>query len=186
MKYLDYLPDTPYKALPEAVRAEIDQAAYDRLCRITVELSAPPVLPPALAAAYRARTAGTASASVGGVGRVWKMAALLGWALLLAGGFFWLRQTPPAPTVIYRTAPAPAPDVQIRYDTVETVRERWRTRVRVERDTVYQTRPVPVVRVDTIYLLPTVPSPVRASRSVADEPDWRALTVGGRAFSESR
>ena len=186
MSYQEYLPHTPYDELPAAARAAIERAPYERLRRATTALAAPSALPPTLAAAYRARIAAmpVAAAAVGHTA-AWRVAALLGWGLLVIGAGTWWWQSP-GPHVIYRDAPPPPAEVVVRYDTVTTVRTELRERIRTVRDTVYLPPGPPVVRTDTVYAPLLSPSTGPSSRSVADGPDWRRLTVSGSTFSESR
>lgn len=177
MTYQDYLPDTPYTELPAAIRATVSRAEYETLQEMTAAMAAPPELPPALRAAYRARVVVAPVAAKASI--FWRVAALLGWGLLAIGAIWWLRQVPER-VIEYRTLPAPPPEVVVRYDTVTVEQVRRVDRVRLVRDTVYVERaPAPVVD------RASAPAPHPLSRSVADGPDWRALTVGGSVLSES-
>ena len=182
MTYQDYLPDTPYEALPAAIRAEIARAEYETLQDVTASMAASLQLSPALRTAFRARTA--PETVVYSKSTSWRITAVLGWGLLVLSVGWQLRQTPERVVEYQESPPLPA-EVVVRYDTVRIEVVKRVERVHTVRDTVYVDRIAPpVVRIDTAHPPLRTPPGIR-SRSVADGPDWRALTVGGSILSES-
>ncbi len=178
MKYLDYLTTHEWEALPPAVRATIDQEEYTgrRAVALGLEPKEKQTLPPALAAAFVAATAGEQAGPQGAAvvressgRRPWLLAAA-GWLLFMVAAATLLLRSP-AENVVYRVLATelPEPIVVVERDTL--IEESVRTLVHYQtvRDTIYVEQPVYLTVQDTVYLpAATTPAPViSGSRSLA-------------------
>jgi len=190
MTYLDYLPDTPYAALPAAVQAEISAAEYAQLQVLGAGLAEPAGLPNALGLALAAKVAPTpiaasAVAKTTGVHAGWRLAAVLSTASFVGVLAYSLFSSPYGKTNSTAVAPLPKTDlierVVIQRDTIERlVRDtvtlfQTKVEVREVRDTVYLKRDVPIADVDPL----NSDESKDASKSLSSGLNWTELTVRG-------
>lgn len=173
MRYLDYLPHTPYAQLPPEVQSEISYEDYEARRELVTQLQSK-ALPTELKSRYRQRLIPPVAVVQPINHGYWRYAAVAGWLLFLVTGLLWWSASTPLPGKTIPPPMASAPRVieiptLVRDTVIQFIHQ---PRVLTVRDTVYVPTPV---YADSQGFAVSDSAITSGSRSLAEGMDWQPL-----------